>query len=129
MISIFRQKTAPAFEVALQLGAIAAGADPQTRDVLTAFSAAIGIAYQIQDDIDDQATDAAVPDGRGHATSLLDALSREGIQPHSVILDRARQLRQHYADETIRCLAPLRNAPLKCLLFRIANLFVDPSKS
>jgi len=129
VISIFRQKTAPAFEVALQLGAIAAGADPQTRDVLTAFSAAIGIAYQIQDDIDDQATDAAVPDGRGHATSLLDALSREGIQPHSVILDRARQLRQHYADETIRCLAPLRNAPLKCLLFRIANLFVDPSKS
>jgi len=129
VISIFRQKTAPAFDVALQLGAIAAGADPQTRDVLAAFSDAIGIAYQIQDDIDDHATDTAVPGARGHAPSLLDALAREGCQPHRVVLDRARQLRQRYADETIRCLAPLRNAPLKCLLFRIANLFVDPSKS
>ncbi len=115
--------------MALQLGAIAAGADPQTRDVLAAFSDAIGIAYQIQDDIDDHATDTAVPGARGHAPSLLDALAREGCQPHRVVLDRARQLRQRYADETIRCLAPLRNAPLKCLLFRIANLFVDPSKS
>lgn len=129
VLSIFRQKTAPAFDVALQLGALAAGADPQTRDVLAAFSAAIGIAYQIQDDIDDHASDAAVPAERGHAPSLLDALAREGNPPYSVILERARQLRHHYADETIRCLVPLRDAPLKCLLFRIANLFVDPSKS
>lgn len=129
VIGIFRRKTAPAFDVALQLGAIAAGADSQTRDVLAAFSEAIGIAYQIQDDIEDHDTDADVPDGRGHAPSLLDALAREGCQPQRVILDRARQLRQHYADETIRCLAPLRDAPLKCLLFRISNLFVAPSKA
>ncbi len=129
VIEIFRRKTAPAFDVALQLGAIAAGADPQIRNVLAAFSNAIGIAYQIQDDIDDHATDAALPNGQGRAPALLDALSSEGSQSHSVILDRARQLRQRYADETIRCLTPLRDAPLKCLLFRIANLFVDPSKS
>lgn len=129
VIDIFRRKTAPAFDVALQLGAIAAGADPQTCDVLAAFSDAIGIAYQIQDDIDDHATDALVPDGRQHGPSLLGALARESDQPHSVVLERARALQQHYADETRRCLVPLRHAPLKCLLFRIAHLFLDPALS
>ncbi len=129
MINIFRQKTAPAFDVALQLGAIAAGADPQTRDVLATFCNAIGIAYQIQDDIDDHATDTQVTDGRKHGPSLLGAIALECHQPHSVILERARKLRQDYADETLRCLTPLTHAPLKCLLFRIAHLFLDPSIS
>jgi geranylgeranyl pyrophosphate synthase len=128
VINIFRQKTAPAFDVALQLGAIAAGASQQTRAILAAFSDAIGIAYQIKDDIDDHASDELEPNGRGHGGSwLLAALAHEGQPSHRVILERARALQHHYAEETRRCLVPLTHAPLKCLLFRIAHLFLDPT--
>ena len=53
VLGIFREKTAPAFEVALRLGAILGGADQHVLDVLGPYSEAIGIAYQIQDDLDD----------------------------------------------------------------------------
>ncbi len=52
-VDIFRRKTAPAFEVALRLGAAACGADARVRDALKAYSDALGIAYQIRDDLDD----------------------------------------------------------------------------
>jgi len=55
---IFSQKTAPAFEVALRLGAIYAGADDNLGKILQRYSNAIGIAYQIQDDLDDADLDA-----------------------------------------------------------------------
>ena len=58
VLEIFRQKTAPAFEVALKLGAAAAGRLESTADALRAFSENLGIAYQIRDDMDDLAEDA-----------------------------------------------------------------------
>ncbi|MBI1371627.1 MAG: DUF116 domain-containing protein [Phycisphaera sp.] len=51
VLDIFRRKTAPAFEVALRLGAAYAGADEATHDVLRQYSEALGIAYQIRDDL------------------------------------------------------------------------------
>ena len=53
VLDIFRMKTAPAFEVALSLGAILAGCDEQFHEVLRLFSESLGIAYQIRDDLDD----------------------------------------------------------------------------
>jgi len=53
VLGIFREKTSPAFEVALRLGAILSGADDAVLDVLGPYSEALGIAYQIQDDLDD----------------------------------------------------------------------------
>jgi len=50
---IFSQKTAPAFEVALRLGAIYAGSDDNLGKILQQYSDALGIAYQIQDDLAD----------------------------------------------------------------------------
>jgi geranylgeranyl pyrophosphate synthase len=56
ILEIFRQKTAPAFEVALRLGSLFAG-DPgeALADVCRKYSEALGIAYQIRDDLDDLA--------------------------------------------------------------------------
>lgn len=51
VLEIFRQKTAPAFEVALQLGVLFAQPDLQLAEILTRFSQALGIAYQIRDDL------------------------------------------------------------------------------
>jgi len=53
VLSIFRQKTAPAFEVALALGALLAGAEEAVLHGLHQYSEALGMAYQIRDDLDD----------------------------------------------------------------------------
>lgn len=53
VLEIFREKTAPAFEVALRLGALFAGADKGVHDVIAPYSEALGIAYQIRDDVED----------------------------------------------------------------------------
>ncbi|HJR61547.1 MAG TPA: polyprenyl synthetase family protein, partial [Vicinamibacterales bacterium] len=59
VLDIFRQKTAPAFEVALTAGALyAGGADEDLRSALANYSEALGIAYQIRDDIQDLAGQA-----------------------------------------------------------------------
>ena len=63
MLDIFRKKTAPAFEVALQLGASFAGGATELDEIFAGYSEALGIAYQIRDDLDDLAADGAADDG------------------------------------------------------------------
>ncbi|MCB1124764.1 MAG: polyprenyl synthetase family protein, partial [Verrucomicrobiae bacterium] len=58
VIKIFEQKTAPAFGVALKLGAAFAGKLPEVEEALDAYSNALGVAYQIRDDMDDLSEDA-----------------------------------------------------------------------
>jgi geranylgeranyl diphosphate synthase type II len=53
VIEIFRKKTSPAFAVALKVGALYAGAGKDVIDVLDEYSDALGVAYQIRDDIAD----------------------------------------------------------------------------
>src|SRR6266487_2430652 len=55
VLEIFRSKTAPAFEVALRLGALYAGVDAHAEvgGILQTYSEALGIAYQIRDDLSD----------------------------------------------------------------------------
>ena len=62
VLQIFRQKTAPAFSVALELGAAAANAEPEVFETLRKYSDALGIAYQIRDDLDDFSPSADAPD-------------------------------------------------------------------
>lgn len=53
VLQIFRQKTVPAFEVALSLGLLSAGGSQHTARVLHNYSEALGIAYQLKDDLAD----------------------------------------------------------------------------
>jgi len=147
VIQIFRQKTAPAFEVALCLGAIRAGAPEAVCAVLQSYSEALGIAYQIRDDLDD------LPDeSSGNADCVLrptllmalayeqaDAAGRKGLEnawrtgntADSVasgcdIETKARQLLEYYKNEAVRCLTPLQNAHLKGLLRRMVGRILGP---
>jgi geranylgeranyl pyrophosphate synthase len=52
-LECFRLKTAPAFEAALAFGAIAAGIHGETQSLIHDFSKALGIGYQIADDLVD----------------------------------------------------------------------------
>jgi geranylgeranyl diphosphate synthase, type II len=73
VLDIFGKKTAPAFEVALRLGALCAGVEPheEVEDVLKTYSQALGIAYQIRDDLSDLGASGDTNDLAGLRPSLL----------------------------------------------------------
>ena len=123
VLEIFRRKTAPAFSVALLIGAAHAGRLDETEDTLVAFSEAIGIAYQIKDDIDDRAEDnAATPSGAPARPNILEATARERF--NGSIPDAAESvlmLLERYKEQAIRALQDLDNPNLKGLLRRIVG--------
>ena len=155
VLHIFRQKTAPAFEVALRLGALYAGADEDVREVIGKYSEALGIAYQIHDDLEDLATDGHAPDDvTALRPSLLLAVAHERAKEQKpfmesvwrrqvplgngtagrvrqVITDsradeRCQSLYESYKEEAIRSLTHLDNPSLKGLLRRvITKIFND----
>jgi geranylgeranyl diphosphate synthase, type II len=146
VVDIFRLKTAPAFEVSLHLGAAYAGADAGTLQALSRYSEALGIAYQVRDDIADLAGTSDGPDdltagrpslplavayerSKGDERALLEAAWRR--QPAAGDLraalesqgaeTRCRGLLEAYKEEAVRALAPLQNASLKGLLRRVVG--------
>ncbi|MCX5648022.1 MAG: polyprenyl synthetase family protein [Planctomycetota bacterium] len=87
VIEIFRMKTAPAFEVALRVGTTLAGAGEDLWPALARYGEALGIAYQIRDDLADWSAGAAPGPGtpRGDAGT-----PGEGGQP-SILLSLAEE--------------------------------------
>ena len=79
VLEIFRRKTSPAFSVALLIGAAHAGRLDEVEDALTAFSEALGIAYQIRDDLDDRAEDTNAAAEAIHP-NIIEATARERFQ-------------------------------------------------
>ena len=89
VIDIFRKKTAPAFGVALQLGAIYAGQFEENEEVLNAYSEALGIAYQIRDDLSDLGASGETNDIAGLRPSLLLAIAYERAKLEANGADKA----------------------------------------
>ena len=156
VLDIFRKKTAPAFEVALRLGALYAGVESHedVEDVLKTYSEALGIAYQIRDDLSDIGSTGETNDLAGLRPSLLLAIAHDKAKdaqktllasvwrrqlPAGMSLDqvetlytelqadtRARTLLETYKEEAIRCLGDLENPNLKGLLRRVlGKIFND----
>jgi geranylgeranyl pyrophosphate synthase len=156
VLDIFRKKTAPAFEVALRLGALYAGVEPheEVEQVLETYSEALGIAYQIRDDLSDIGASGETNDLAGLRPSLLLAIAHDKARdaqkeliasvwrralPAGATFEqvealyselgadaRARTLLETYKEEAIRCLADLENPNLKGLLRRvIGKIFND----
>ncbi len=150
-VDIFRHKTAPAFEVSLRLGALAAeGPHPGVENVLREFSSALGVAYQIRDDLDDlhtppdrvaQRPRLSILSALAHeaaAESQRPALERAWLSPdagsrsfdlpgfivRSGGEDKALQLMEHHKNAAIRSLEPLQNVHLKTLLRRMVGRLV-----
>jgi geranylgeranyl diphosphate synthase, type II len=146
VLEIFRLKTAPAFNVALQVGAEYAGCGSELAEPLARYSDALGIAYQIQDDLDDLSTSGERDDlsalrpslplalayerAQGQARTLLEAVWRrtatlEQQEEVRLILreldveTRCRSLLESYKEEAVRALVGLDNASLKGLLRRV----------
>lgn len=151
VLDIFRKKTAPAFEVALRLGALYSGKShhDEVSEVLGAYSEALGIAYQIRDDLNDLGSEGETNDIQGMRPSLLLAIAHEkasGEQKKQLESlwrripeadftseriealyqelkadERARTLLESYKEETVRSLRDLDNPNLKGLLRRVVG--------
>ena len=147
VIDIFKMKTSPAFAVALKLGAIFAGADEQTTTALDSFSEALGIAYQIRDDLQDFSfgddagdLDAMRPSlllamtyqqATGEDKKLIESVwnrsvkfkhAKKGIQEAIAklsVCQKAFAIMESYKGRAIESIAPLKSSPLKGLLRRV----------
>lgn len=91
VLDIFRQKTAPAFEVALLLGA-AFSEDRSVADVISRYSQSLGIAYQIRDDVEDMNSE-----GRGQAHAPDDLQAMRPSLPLAILLERTRAKKHEHA--------------------------------
>lgn len=143
---IHRRKTAPAFEVALRLGAAFAGADATLHKTLTEYSEALGIAYQIRDDIDDltngdgddiAAARPAFPlavayeRAKGPDHDLLEGVWRRAagfsaLEAIEVVhrlgaTERSKQMMESYKEQAVRTLEAVDNPSLKGLLRRVVS--------
>ena len=142
---IHKQKTAPAFEVALRLGAAYAGCDADLHHTLTSYSESLGIAYQIRDDIDDvRNTDdgddlstvrpsfplaMATETAKGGDRDLLNRVwNRDGeFVPADVqeviermgAIERSQQMLDSYKEQAVRVLMDVQNPTMKGLLRRV----------
>ena len=149
VLDIFRQKTAPAFEVALAIGTLYAGIGEDVAPALAKYTEALGVAYQIRDDIEDLAGQAgdvcggrpslplAVGLERGrahdeHAAVLAPAWRRQatddaardavlGALAALNVQDRCEALLQGYKEQAIRSLAEIEHPSLKGLLRRVVG--------
>ena len=150
VLDIFRQKTAPAFEVALRLGAYFTGADEEIHGILESYSESLGIAYQINDDLEDWGGTSDSNDladlrpslilaiahkraKEGEETDLVTSLWERRANPEDVaaelarilgerqVLDKARELCDAYEQQAITSLRTLSNPTLKGLLRRVVG--------
>ena len=130
-VEVFRRKTAPGFEVALSLGAIYAGADGDTCEVLRSYSEALGVAYQIRDDLDDfrAAPGADHDDDRSAKGSILAAIADEiATDRAEELLAAGQRLMESFKQRAIRSLADLDSAGLKALLRRVIARIFDEAE-
>ncbi|HUX02202.1 MAG TPA: polyprenyl synthetase family protein [Phycisphaerae bacterium] len=77
VLRIFSGKTAPAFEVAVRLGAALAGADETLWPMLGRYGEALGVAYQIRDDLEDSWPTGGAGQWCGRRVSIVLALAYE----------------------------------------------------
>ena len=176
VIDIFRGKTAPAFEVALKLGALFAWGHSseisnltsetseednmeeldEILDALHEYSEALGIAYQIKDDLDDYRGSIDSNDTEAMRLSIVLAIAHErakrekkdllatvwnrtadmskvgalvrAVCDEEEVESRSQQLHDVYKEQAIRALRGLENANLKGLLRRVMTKIFDDLK-
>jgi geranylgeranyl diphosphate synthase type II len=111
--AIHRRKTGALLRAAVRIGALVAGADPARLDALEHYGRAVGLAFQIVDDVLDVQGDEAKLGKRVGKDSGLGKWTYPGLLGVEGSRRRAGQL----ADEAVAALAPLgeRGARLRAL--------------
>jgi len=119
LIAIFRRKTAPAFNVAFQFGAILMDASDDTRKILAGFSDHLGIGYQIRDDILD--TNLHSEKESDQIPTIVELIMQEqGIKLEEA-LKNAKQLLAKFRGNALAELKGIQSIPLKSFLFQVTH--------
>ncbi len=142
VLDIFRHKTVPAFEVSLLIGAMCSGADEATLQILSNYSNALGIAYQLKDDIADFDTDeflslrpsvilAAICEANSDKSFIKKLLHTDDLkqflrsgnneQKLNSAIKRVESMVDKYHREALLVLNDISNIELKRLLFRVTG--------
>lgn len=142
VLDIFCNKTVPAFDVSLTMGVICAGNDTKLQATLHNYSRALGIAYQLQDDVEDFDTDEPValrPSAVLAALCELQApedfirrlLKQDNVKAFLKLpentgflekaLARVKRMAEAYHREALDALREITNTELKRLLFRVTK--------
>ncbi|KAA6336038.1 Farnesyl diphosphate synthase [termite gut metagenome] len=148
VLEIFCNKTVPAFEVALDFGVLCAGDDKRLRSILHDYSHALGIAYQLQDDVEDfeqekaplalrpSAVLAVLCEQNKHARYIHRLSAESDIKAFLLnsehkprllqAIQRIRDLAESYHQQAIASLNALNNTEMKRLLFRVTERILKP---
>lgn len=105
LVAIHEAKTAALLTTALRLGAMSADATPARLDALTRFGRALGLAFQIIDDILD-VTQSSEKLGK---TAGKDAATAKATYPAILGLERSRHHAARLTRQAMAALAPLRS--------------------
>jgi geranylgeranyl pyrophosphate synthase len=134
---IIENKTVPAFSVALSFAVICADGDETLKTILGQYAYALGMAYQLLDDMADFQSEA---DNQLRPTSVLAAICEEmNLEDGAFVADemlelinknkslaeqaktRVSAMVESYRQQAFDSLIPLKNTTLKQLLFRITK--------
>ena len=113
VLQIFRQKTVPAFEVALSLGLLSADGNEHTAQKLHDYSEALGIAYQLKDDMSDINSEHTAKPSAVYALRL----QYPGISDNE-IREKMSAMVEEYHTQALASLAEIDSFELKRLLFQ-----------
>lgn len=114
-----RMKTGAMLEVSVLLGGIVAGASSPVRQRLTEYAQAVGLAFQVVDDILDVTADTATL-GK---TAGKDAADNKPTYVSVMGLEASRQLLAELKDQAYKAILPLGNGAQSLQL--LANFIVD----
>lgn len=142
VLDIFCNKTVPAFDVSLIMGVICAGDNEEVRNVLHDYSRALGIAYQLLDDIEDFETDSPVELRPSAILATLCEESSDELFLYSLLqtedlksflnlpenkplladaIVKVKLMADDYSKAALHALDRLSNVELKRLLFRVTK--------
>ena len=145
VIRMIENKTVPAFGVALSFAVICANGDETLKIILDKYAYALGMAYQLQDDLEDFQSETKT---ELRPTSVLAAIceacmDRDWMEKLLVQGDiselinnkpvleqattRVTAMAETYKQQALDNLIPLKNVELKQLLFRISRKILKQS--
>ena len=119
VMNIFRYKTVPAFEVSLMLGLSCTGNFAHLRPLLKTYSEALGIAYQLKDDLEDFAQDNSLSSTR--PTAALALQTEHPTWSQEEVKDELQRLTDLYHQQALDALTDLDELELKRLLYQVTE--------
>ncbi len=118
VMAIFRNKTVPAFEVSLMLGLSCTGGYAHLRPMLSAYSDALGIAYQLKDDLEDYVQDH---EQVTHPTAVLALQTEHPTWSQEDVKTELQRMTDLYHQQAIDALNGLEQLELKRLLYQVTE--------